>query len=85
MAKCKLTATQTTQLQALFEAFNSARTALFTELSSLSEAWQTQFDEASESWQDSEAGGDAQERLDALNALTAVFENEPEFDLEELS
>lgn len=66
MATCKLTKAESAELQKLVDALDAAQSALTEWLSERQAEWESAIEDRSEKWRESEAGQEAQERLDTL-------------------
>jgi len=84
MAFCKLTKEQKGVLESLFNEFDMARDHLHSELNEIVNEWTEEMDEKSDRYKESEAGQQAQERIEAIEQMRDNFEECPEFDLNEV-
>jgi len=84
--KCVLKKAEINDLQALYNAFDVARSALLDRLTDIKDEWQEEFDEASERWQESDAGQEASDRINTLDAIIAeVDAADVDMDCDELT
>lgn len=81
-AICTLTKVERAELERLVDLFSGARSDIESYLTDLIDAWQEALDGRSEKWRESEAGAEAQERLETLQGwLEGLPEDDvPDFD-----
>ena len=84
MATCKLDKEKRQELESLFNDYDRARDILRDALDQVAVEWTDEMDEKSDKWKESEAGGNAQSRLDTIERLRDEFEEAPDFEIEDL-
>jgi hypothetical protein len=84
MALCKLSKAEKAELQPLVDAFESARSELADWLLSVQGEWESAIEEKSEKWRESEAGQEAQSRLDTLGVWLDELPEEMAIDVDQV-
>lgn len=81
---CKMTKAQQDTFSNLINNFNSARQDIENFLTELKDDWEDDLQNKSESYQESQAGQDAQERIDTLDGWMDEVANDFEPDISEV-